>query len=118
MWISTDPALGEYIDRQSNGSSGGIYNSINLHLYHYAGNNPIKYTDPTGMELEDGANVTRQLEYLRGIVNTKYDTPRAKADAAQSLRNEMRNEHPERFDIDGLLTGDLGNEKFMNYEIF
>ncbi|WP_297645198.1 RHS repeat-associated core domain-containing protein, partial [uncultured Treponema sp.] len=117
MWISTDPALGEYIDRQSNGSSGGIYNSINLHLYHYAGNNPIKYTDPTGMELEDGANVTRQLEYLRGIVNTKYDTPRAKADAAQSLRNEMRNEHPERFDIDGLLTGDLGNEKFMNEDL-
>jgi hypothetical protein len=27
---------------------GGIYNSRNLQTYHYAGNNPIKYTDPTG----------------------------------------------------------------------
>jgi hypothetical protein len=27
---------------------GGVFNTVNLHLYHYAGNNPIKYTDPTG----------------------------------------------------------------------
>ena len=27
---------------------GGIYNTVNLHLYHYAGNNPVKYTDPDG----------------------------------------------------------------------
>lgn len=27
---------------------GGIYNTVNFHLYHYAGNNPVKYTDPTG----------------------------------------------------------------------
>ncbi len=30
---------------------GGIYNSANLNLYHYAGNNPLKYTDPDGREL-------------------------------------------------------------------
>jgi hypothetical protein len=27
---------------------GGVYNTVNLHLYHYAGNNPLKYTDPNG----------------------------------------------------------------------
>ena len=28
---------------------GGIYNTVNLNVYHYAGNNPVKYTDPMGM---------------------------------------------------------------------
>jgi hypothetical protein len=29
---------------------GGVYNMVNLHLYHYAGNNPLKYTDPDGRD--------------------------------------------------------------------
>jgi hypothetical protein len=27
---------------------GGVYNYVNLHVYHYAGNNPVKLTDPDG----------------------------------------------------------------------
>ena len=46
-WLSTDPALGEYVSGTSSGE-GGIYNHVNLNLYHYGGNNPIKYTDPNG----------------------------------------------------------------------
>jgi hypothetical protein len=51
--------MGEYIPRapiddeakkynQNLPGMGGVFNYINLHAYHYAGNNPVKLTDPTG----------------------------------------------------------------------
>ena len=58
-WISTDPALGEYIPQapindeakksnQNLPGMGGVFNHINGNLYAYAGNKPVKYTDPDG----------------------------------------------------------------------
>ena len=58
-WLSGDPAMGEYLPsapvneeaKKRNGSlpgMGGVFNYANLHAYHYAGNNPVKYTDPDG----------------------------------------------------------------------
>ena len=33
---------------------GGVFNHINGNLYHYAGNNPVKYTDPDGNSIISG----------------------------------------------------------------
>jgi len=58
-WLSGDPALGDYVPsapvddeakkrNQSLPGMGGVFNFVNLHTYHYAGNNPVKYVDPDG----------------------------------------------------------------------
>ena len=60
-WLSGDPALSDYIPKapvddeakkhnENLPGMGGVYNTVNLHLYHYAGNNPVKYTDPDGKD--------------------------------------------------------------------
>jgi RHS repeat-associated protein len=59
MWLSADPAMGEYIPaapindeaKQHNKELpglGGVFNYVNLHTYHYAGNNPVVLMDPDG----------------------------------------------------------------------
>lgn len=55
-WMSTDPILGSYLpsDNKNRNSNlpgmGGVFNPINIALYHYAGNNPLKYVDPDGCQ--------------------------------------------------------------------
>ena len=81
MWISTDPALGEYIpmapvndeirkNNQNLPGMGGIFNHINSNLYHYAGNNPIKYTAPTGAYSVDDENktITADIDDYRDLL--------------------------------------------------
>ena len=76
-WLSADPALGDYIPsvptdeeaRKHNGNlpgMGGVFNMVNLALYHYTGNNPVKYTDPDGKIFEHYTN-----SYLQNDINWK-----------------------------------------------
>jgi len=60
-WISTDPALAEYLptglqlffpeeafNANSLKGAGGVFNSINTNVYHYVHHNPLKNVDPDG----------------------------------------------------------------------
>jgi len=73
-WLSADPALSDYIPlapvndeakkhNQNLPGMGGVFNVVNFHLYHYAGNNPVKYTDPTGMFSYDESGQSGIIEY-------------------------------------------------------
>ena len=77
--MSADPALGEYLTSLK--GEGGIFNHINLNLYHYAGNNPLRYTDPTGLS-------TQQLYNNLGIdTQEKVDAFRLIGLGANRLNN-------------------------------
>ena len=57
-WLSADPALEEYLpiaptsdearEHNQNLPGGGVFDVLNLAVYHYTSNNPLKYIDPTG----------------------------------------------------------------------
>jgi RHS repeat-associated protein len=79
LWISADPAMGEYIPsapthdeaRKRNGNlpgMGGVFNYVNMHVYHYAGNNPLKYTDPDG----NCAEITRRGNKIEIVIPVRY----------------------------------------------
>ncbi len=89
-WLSVDPALGEYVPvapindeaKKHNGNlpgMGGVFNTVNLHVYHYAGNNPVKYIDPDG-ETPQRSNLLRGIQAHIDIINeltSKFDgTPK------------------------------------------
>ena len=91
-WLSGDPALSEYIPQapindeakkhnENLPGMGGIFNVVNLHVYHYAGYsqrsfelyNPIKYTDPDGRVL--------WWQFADGVLQTFGGTAEAVAGA-------------------------------------
>jgi hypothetical protein len=72
---------------------GGVFNVVNLHVYHYAGNNPVKYTDPDGRENETFETLK---QYIKDVI--KIDTARkikvtdnASAEKAASMINGVTN---------------------------
>ena len=62
-WLSGDPAMSEYVPvapvseqarkhNQNLPGLGGVFNIVNMHVYHYSANNPVKYVDPDGRQLD------------------------------------------------------------------
>ena len=87
MWISTDPALGEYIpqapindeakkNNQNLPGMGGIFNHINSNLYHYAGNNPVKYVDPDGRKFDTSSLTNDELQRFNMAIQELKKTER------------------------------------------
>ncbi|WP_244870303.1 RHS repeat domain-containing protein [Treponema pedis] len=84
-WLSGDPALNDYIPKapiddeakkhnENLPGMGGVFNVVNLHVYHYAGNNPIKYIDPDGREDGFPKNFKETVIYLQGkLVSTEVE---------------------------------------------
>jgi len=112
-WLSGDPAITDYMAGTSAGE-GEVYNTVNFNVYHYGGNNPIKYIDPTGMytegEIENfkKSSAKKQLEFLKN----EYDS--VKVSPSNQLRGEKSKEMrtlKDSMKLDGLFKAD---ETFMN----
>ena len=91
-WISTDPALEKYFPKPNdydtehdfywyilNDASGklpgmgGVYNVLNLDMYHYAGNNPVKLVDPDGNQ-SFPYDIGNPLSFMIDLLKSKYET--------------------------------------------
>ena len=91
----------------SNGMSGGIFNTINFNVYHYANNNPIKYTDPTGAfdwdtnTIESGDTLSKVTDEY----NTRNGTNYTYDDMAKANEIEDPNKiyAGDKLDFDGLI---------------
>ncbi|WP_461246294.1 RHS repeat-associated core domain-containing protein, partial [Treponema sp. R6D11] len=97
-WISTDPAMGDYIPsapvddeaRKRNGNlpgMGGVFNVVNLHVYHYAGNNPIVLRDADGRVINTPALLYMQSDPL--YKNESLGGTPSYDDAAGKKRNTI-----------------------------
>jgi RHS repeat-associated protein len=65
-WLSPDPILSSYMNGKVN---GGVYNSMNLSLYAYGANNPVKYVDLDGNEVSTASTAPKQVEIDKNVAS-------------------------------------------------
>jgi hypothetical protein len=64
---------------------GGVFNIVNLHVYHYAANNPVKYVDPDGRDIYFiGDDIEEAVNYL-------YDNSNSFKTNLNKLLNNVNN---------------------------
>ena len=106
-WLSVDSALGEYVPvapvndearkhNQNLPGMGGVFNTVNFHVYHYAGNNPVKYIDPDGEE---------DVYILYTYTNSKEDQ------YMKSAERESMNKHIDNLRENGFTVKVIENAK-------
>ena len=54
---------------------GGVYNTVNLNVYHYAGNNPVKYTDPDGRQQAIAITLSDLQMFVESVKQTFSSVP-------------------------------------------
>ena len=99
--------------------------NINFHLYAYAGNSPVRYTDPSGLYDEESGytkqelndfkkmNVKNQLAFLKSEVSSvEFGT-----DSAGIKASFIRTQLKSSMKLHGLFFSYSGDEKFMNEDL-
>ena len=61
---------------------GGVFVHVNLAVYHYSANNPLRYVDPTGLSNEEADLIQQAVAYLVEQANAYADSLREEASAS------------------------------------
>ncbi len=85
VWLSPDPILGDYLPNgniehdQNLRGMGGVFNAVNLGLYGYVGQSPVRFVDPDGREIKVSKTVGKKrtkykITFTATLVNKSSTT--------------------------------------------